>query len=254
MRGGVASNAVTTRFPDLCAHSETPSRGWVVEFFGPSGVGKSTLVRSLQSHLATTWFLPQHAAKLMPDSVAEEQLELLHREIFIRQLQRLSQSEGGVVNMAIRARHQAGILLTDLVLRQGGFPRGFLLDEGVFQCFAGTVASLEETDFATLLRNRAFVLLCPRDPTTVVQRYMDRTNSRKAEGRFPGVCRTREAELDRVNTSIRQHVANCDRAERLGAPVLRLVAEDDVIVNQQKFKDFENLLFSRGGVLRQRAT
>jgi hypothetical protein len=231
---------------DPAALPRTATAGHVVEFVGPSGVGKTTLFRHLAPTLAERWFFQEDIAPFVYDGFRlgpedARAYDALIPGIVAEVAERPGHVSGRAAALAFRMR----VLREDMCLMAGTHSRGFFIDDGL--CHNASVpvlARLEAGDRAMerLVRRRAFVfLLADRVDTVVANIKARRLGSPPLIGNnFPGRS---DAELAAMTAaSGRAKRALLARLTGLGCRCLVLRAEDGLAANAARVLGFERQL------------
>lgn len=218
-----------------------PCAGRILELIGPSGVGKSTLFRSASQDLAGDWFLPCDAAELVLDRLDQppELMEVQRRLLFAK-AQRLHRESRDFWVFAGRLRYGAQVAERDLLMRRR-LPRGFALDEGLFQVFAEELVELDDADWSLAVQRRALVVLLADDADVVAVRALERHRERLAGGQFrhPTTLDALRRKAERSGACFRRLAA---RAQASGNEVLLLRAEDAPAANRERLMAFARML------------
>lgn len=143
------------------------TRGMVVEFVGPSGIGKTTLCRQIAPRLRRDWFLERHAAALVRQGAPSSEVPVPGPvEAYLARLHahRMNDLAGNrpdlVQHMQIVGRMSA-VIAQAAAARRPGLPRGFILDDGVAHFFAEAMLAQPQTDTMRYVQGLAFVFLMP---------------------------------------------------------------------------------------------
>ncbi|MEP1356261.1 MAG: hypothetical protein ABJX32_04315 [Tateyamaria sp.] len=223
--------------PDsLKKFSRKRSAGKVLEFIGPSGIGKSTLLYAIRGELSKDWFLPHHAASLFHVAFKETDNSFdSHRQLLLNRVARIDRNQRDFWTLATSVRYGAQVASTDIAIRSD-FPRGFVLDEGLFQIFSGDFSELDKGALEKLCAGRSLVFLSAHRPETIAERRMARNGRRHS-----GADRSREdvsGQSARAEISLQHFSSFADKMRDLGADVLTLFAEDENALNLEKVLDF----------------
>ncbi len=235
------------RRPDpsrLAAASPADTSGLVIEFIGAEAVGKSTLCRALLSSGPRRWFYTRDLSDLaLTDLDHPADVQEVLKELFLRRIEQ-DHRRNDLWVMSGMAQWNARVIQQDVLMRRR-FPRGFLVDEGVFKQFAPEIARLAARSLRTLLRGRAVVLVDTDDAELLARRHMDRHATWKAEGRFKHPTSfdsllSQSAAMLKVHRRVFEMVSDC------GSPCLRLRIEDGAERNLAALKAFEARLCAAG--------
>lgn len=215
--------------------------GWVVEFIGTQGIGKSTLNNAVHKSLQDNWFFRADLGTVGPAQTRSPEIEALHRALYFQKIHHLEETQPDPWKSITVARQMSRVISESLTMLSHSFARGFFLDEGLFKNFTREVLELDADTAAPLWQNRAFVYLRARDPASVIARYRGRVQDRQRTG---GLQRAPTDE--ELNARIKQddllYDQVTDMAARFGCPVLVVCAEDDHAENVRKILEFEQML------------
>ncbi|WP_300064304.1 hypothetical protein [uncultured Roseobacter sp.] len=215
--------------------------GWIVEYIGTQGVGKTTLNNALYKSLRSDWFFRSDLGQTGPITAAPGMIERLHRDIYFQKIEYLRSKQVDPWESITVTRQMSRVMSESLTILTNDFPRGFIMDESLFKNFPREVLKLASDTPDPLWRNRAFIHLCTRDPDLVISRYQSRVAKRARRG----LMQVPPADED-VRTRVEEDKALFDkiteRAKAFGCPVIVLYAEDDTQVNIRKILDFEKTI------------
>jgi energy-coupling factor transporter ATP-binding protein EcfA2 len=221
----------------LYKYSPTHSAGHILELMGPSGIGKSTLLSSVSGTLGKSWFLPRHALELELSSLEHDPaLMNVHRTLLVRKAANSGKDGSDFWLVAGAHTYSAHVARTD-ILMHAGFPRGFALDEGLFQVFSKHIPGLDADQWELLAAGRLLVHLSARDPDTIADRAMRRYEERVRRGLFQHP-KDFDTLRKRAVTSIAKYAQLADLARQHGIEVIDLYAEDPVPANGRALLDF----------------
>jgi len=222
---------------------DTPSNinVFVMEFMGPTGVGKTTLVERIKNQTAAEWYYRENLSSLTPTERDGVLSGGLHWEILFDRFLRLDGRNLDGYLKTKMMRYLAQVMLHDLHLQNGVPDKGFLLDEGICHNFSKELNALPENEFNKIMAGRALVYLAPKNPSTVVKRIRERAqNSGKMVSHQKGLsddelCLMAELQMNQFKMLI-------SRARAIGIPVCTVYAEDDFDRNAETILGFEKTL------------
>lgn len=223
---------------ELQARSPGPTAGWVIELIGAQGIGKTTLINTLQKSLRTDWFFRSDLGQTGPLNPVAGPVEKLHSEIYFHRMHQLQTREANIWDITTLTRQMSRVIRESLTLLTNDFSRGFVLDEGLFKNFSREVLDLASDTPDPLWNGRAFVHLRAGNPEVIMARYQARVVDRAQRGVFQ-IPPTKEEMHKRIEQENSLFDEICERARAFGQPVLLLDAEGDHAENIQKMFAFE---------------
>lgn len=215
--------------------------GWIVEIIGTQAVGKSTLNNAIYKHLRARWFFREdleYTGQLIPGT---DNIEALHRDIFFKKVGRVAQSDADAWR-SVRIAGQCSVVIEQsMTISVNTFPRGFILNEGLFKGFPEEILELSDSDFNLLMKNRAFIYMRAKDPNVALARYRGRVAKRRSRGLY-----LEPQTDDEVRRRIRQDNVMFDlifeKAKAVGRPAIMVHAEDDLGSAVERVLEFEKSL------------
>lgn len=209
-----------------------------MEFIGTQGIGKTTLNNALQKPLSAHWFFRSDLGQVGPVASADAEVEKLHRDIYFQKIKQLRKRQAAPWNSLTVSRQMSRVVGESLTIMSHDFPRGFLLDEGLFKNCPGEVLKLAGDSAHPLWHQRAFIHLRAREAEVVVARYQARVEERARRGaiQIPPTEAEIRARFDKENVLFDRIV---ETAGRFGCPVIEIFAEDDTQDNIRKVLAFE---------------
>ena len=170
-----------TALESQCAAASEASmgrKGFVVEFIGPSGVGKSRLYEMLirSRHPDAVWYPNETARKFLPSGEGTSGLGEYH-EVLELALDETCRMAVGIETKYELLRYRWKIVLQDMQIKASHM--NLLLDEGLCQNFGAPlleVASRNEAGFRALMRGKA-VVHCICEPSEIARRVRLRESS-----------------------------------------------------------------------------
>ena len=201
------SVSVTPTPGRLLGAAPSPTRGWIVEFAGPSGIGKSHLLGQVIPRLRGRWFF-ERDAKALVDAITEPDAEARYLAgLLDMRFARLSESGIPLMKRAEIAQRMCEVVRIGLAAKASALPRGVVLDDGVLHFFAQQIPEQCREQSREYLRNTVVILLLSREPR-------------------------RDGQTE-VYSGMREFV------EDLGVPVLTLYSDaEDRVTNPDRVLDF----------------
>jgi hypothetical protein len=219
-----------------------PTSGLILEVLGTQGVGKTTLNNTVYQSIRSRWFLRGDVAFNGPTALTDGPIERLHRELLFRRIDAIRAGEPDLWKSVGITKQMAIIAYESLLMSTQTYPRGFLLDEGLFKNYFREVLEIDPHQAAPLWKQRAFVHLRARDPAFAAARYKKRVDFRRRTGAYQ-----HEYSMEEVIARIDADTEICERlcrtAEEIGRPVLTIYAEDDFDACVAKVLRFESSLW-----------
>ena len=224
---------------------DTPSKTlvFVIEFIGPTGVGKTTLFERIKNHTAAEWYYRENLSSLNLKDREGKLSGSLHWKILFDRLLRLDGLNLDGFHKTKLMRYLAQVMIYDLRLHNGLSDKGFLFDEGICHNFSKELNALPGDEFKAIMAGRALVYLTPKDPSTVVKRIRERAqNSGKMVSYQKGLsdselCLMAERHMNQFETLV-------SRARSIGIPTCIVYAEDELDRNAEIILGFEKNMVS----------
>ena len=166
----------------LRSYPRLGSAGKIVEIIGTQGIGKTTLNNDLHKSLRNNWFFRSDLGQIGPSEVASLDIEGLHRDIYLHRIRHLQEKQVDPWKIITNSRAMGVVVSESLTIQTNEFPRGFILDEGLFKNLSREVLALASEHPEPLWVNRAFVYLRARDPEFLVSRHQGRVAARRERG------------------------------------------------------------------------
>ncbi|SDN89331.1 hypothetical protein SAMN05216196_102460 [Lutimaribacter pacificus] len=216
----------------------TGTAGLIVEFIGAQGIGKTTIYNSVHGHIRDHWFFRPHLQNKVPPKDSLSPVSQLHRNLYFQKIRRIETSGANPWRSIARAQQMARVASESLFISSHDFPRGFVLEEGLFKNFPEEILESDAEASHPLWSGRIFVYLRARDPGVVVSRWQQRASARGKILEYQHSIRDSDVRR-RVETETTLYDRMIERARDMGRPVLRLEAEDKVDENVRRVLDFE---------------
>ena len=237
-RFGLEIRPVTRSEGIRTRRSSLSTKDRCIEFIGPSGVGKTTLLNELVNHLAGDWYFRRDLDVARVNQTPDRVDSKIHWRLLMGKTSRLEEAEISGFQKLQFLRYFVQVVLNDVKLSNGDLKKGFLLDGGLCQNFARELLGLEEKEFSFILSARALVFLKPTDAETVVRQIRERAI---AGGRLVihhhGKTDDELAALTEISASVFEALAV--RAEAAGVPLRVIRAEDPLESKISALTEFE---------------
>ena len=213
------------------------SSGKIIEFIGPSGVGKSTLCSLTKDKLSCKWNNIERLNYCKLGAIAEDIIDL-HWTIFkgkfpfIQNLNTASSAKLGLVNYFNK------VVLDNIRILRVRENAGFILEEGICHNFFEELNELSIQDLSLLMTNRSLICVLPKDENTVVKQIRKRTKQTgKTVFHHNGLDDKTLFEMTKdyvkgINIFLK-------RIESLNIPVCKVYIEDGLEVNCKRIIEFE---------------
>jgi hypothetical protein len=197
------------------------TKGWLVEFVGPSGIGKTTLHQQIAPAQKKDWFFEAHAKGLVGQVRANDTTEAYIRQLFVRRLENLQNININLETVAKISQRVCEVTRLGLVSKSMDVPRGFIMDDGLAHFFAEQILEQDTNATEAFLSKTAFVFLLPdeadtRPPTmphtrTQLDVYHDLRDLMLSLGRPTLVLKRSEYNAEKVLSFIRHDVLNLEQ-------------------------------------------
>lgn len=218
--------------------------GHIIEFVGTQGIGKSTLCNAVQKRLCDRWFFRSDLNQTGPAPGPAIEIEDIHAKLYFQRICQLKNGEDDAWQNITRSQQAARVIGENLTLMTNAFPRGFILDEGLFKNFPQEVLkATQNTSFDAFWQNRALIHLRAHDAASVIERYTARAAERQQRGllqRTPDE-KTLRARIEAENTLFDEMM---ETARNRGCATLLLLAEDTHENNIARIVEFERSRFA----------
>jgi hypothetical protein len=212
----------------------------IIEFVGPSGVGKTSLLLGAKKKLTTDWqfqpseFLLTFDQNLLPDTIHFQMLLLKASELAANNKMNSLQKTNLLNYFSL-------IVLRDLEIRFSNRSVNYILDEGIFHNFSSAVNNLDENNIKILASERSVVYLRPDNPETVVGRIFKRKNEAGILGpHHQGLTHYDLTKL--ICSSVERFDKLVKKLESVGVKILVLRAESNLNLNIESLLEFEKEL------------
>ena len=146
--------------------SQRRSQGWLVEFVGPSGVGKTTLRQQVTPMLRQDWFFEHHAKGLMGKIKEDAATATYIKRLLRGRLGKIQNSDMTLERIAEISQRVCEVARLGLVTKSSELPRGFIMDDGIAHFFAEQIIDQDRDATAAFLVRTAFIFLLPDEADT----------------------------------------------------------------------------------------
>lgn len=215
------------------------TKGRCIEFIGPSGVGKTTLLNQVWHRTAGDWHSRKDIAGARIDRTPDLIESPIHWRLLLEKSRWVDSSSLSSMQKLKLMQYFTKILVNDVVMREMGWSKGFLLDEGLCHNFSRQIAALGETDFAHIMSGRALVFVTQRDDLTVARQIQERAIADgKVVPHHHG--RTMDELMVSAANSRGAFEAFATRASAAGMPICIIHTEDPSAVKVRSLVEFEH--------------
>lgn len=197
---------------------------WILELFGPSAVGKSTLLRHYLGMTDRVWLT---RSELEAHGIGQP--DAMHETFFVQKGRAvMAQADTPMLERAARIQRLSQILSTDVAARDL-LPKGSFLDEGLAHHLGGYLqqaAAENAHSFASFMKHRAYVQL-----TGAPKTILPRVKKRLADNPWCGTYSSfpdEEAILTYLERSVVNHIKMAQFMSSLGCPIITLDIERDL--------------------------
>lgn len=218
------------------------SRGKVIEFIGPSGVGKSTLCSITEKKLSAKWNTLDLIQSTNIITIDEKLLES-HWKVFKAKISSINCLKTKNSVKLKLATYFNKVISININLLHFENEYGFFLEEGICHNFAQELLDLNNEELYSLLKHRHLICILPKDPMFVVDQIKKRT-SEGGHTVYHHEGLDSKALLDIVNESIIVYKEFITRIQNLNISSCQLLAEDGIEINSKKIIEFEASLFT----------
>lgn len=199
---------------------------FIIEFIGPSGIGKSTLFKEYFSKTDFNFYTQNDLYKIKSKLDQQKILSIIYNELLLNKHNNLLiKGYNAYINTEL-LNYFTKIVSEDIIIQNSYKDCGFILEEGIAHNFSMELLQLSNEHLSLLLKNRIVVYLRPEDPNIVVQRIKKRAN----EGGHIVIHHNNKTDEELLNIAI-QSIANYDklieRIKVLNFPYLQIISEEN---------------------------
>jgi len=217
------------------------SYGKILEFIGPSGVGKTKLYNLTKDKLSSNWHYLEVIYPYKFNNTDEKLIDI-HWNIFKKKSSFIENLNTKSITKLKLSGYFNQVLINNIKLMLIKNESGFFLEEGIFHNFSRELITLRDEDLVYILKNRCLVFILPRDSMNVVNQIRKRIN----EGGHT-VYHHNGLNDKQLNTLTKDSVSNfnefLERIQKFNIPVCKLYLEDGLEENCKKIIEFERSLF-----------
>lgn len=239
------------RLPESAEPNSFPATsGKIVEFIGPSGVGKTSTFHSVATEIQDRWFFQEHLAQYRSNAFT---LDVSGQSIYERLVEKRAaevlDQEAPMPERVARLAYLLKLATEDMALVSRSYSRGFFIHDGFCQNFLSVLVQLLEQgdpEAEQLIRTRAFIILLADDADFVVENILSRRKN-SPHFRTNNFLNLDRRELRRLcsdhDTESRRML---DLLSRKRCKRLVLHAEHGLAANVREIRNFEQTLVHGG--------
>lgn len=216
----------------------------IVEFLGPSGIGKSTVFNKSKANIKYSWHFG-YDRELYKKATSTDEIFSIYRELYWGSLQKIKDRAVNPINETETIINIVKRFQADISMRCLAHTRGFFLAEGMFAYCASQAIKLDEVRLKKITSGRSFVIILPEHTQTAVDRFFEREKLAGIQRNyFMHLTHEEMHEVQRRAINTQNQFGRS--VENVGCNVLWLRAEDDIEENANKVIEFEkNILVEK---------
>ncbi|MGB1308626.1 MAG: hypothetical protein ACPG6B_06930 [Oceanihabitans sp.] len=217
------------------------SEGRIVEFIGPSGIGKTTLYNTIIKELTSNWINAKNF-KEHEYGTANEELFAIHWKLLKYKLERVDSFNLGSLEKINLVQYFKQVLLENIKMINVKGKSGYLLEEGLCHNFSIELLNLNEKELKAVLGNRYIISVLPKDTKTVVNQIRKRTvEGGHTVAHHKNLNDEELEEYCKISTKAFEKFTN--HIQKFNFPLCTLYVEDGIEFNSNKIIDFEKAMF-----------
>lgn len=210
---------------------------FILEFIGPSGVGKSTLFKEYFSNVDFNFYTQNDIYKVKSKLDEQKILSIIYHELLLNKHNNLLKKDYNAYTISELLNYFSKIVSEDILIQNSYKDCGFILEEGITHNFTTELLQLSNEHLSLLLKNRIIIYLKPENPNLIVQRIKKRANE-CGHIVIHHKNKTDEELLNIAKQSIENFDKFIDRLKGLHIPYIQIIAEENDGSN--KLKNFFN--------------
>lgn len=210
---------------------------FIIEFIGPSGIGKSTLFKEYFSTTDFNFYTQKDVYKVKSKLDEQDILSFIYKELLFNKHSNLLKRTYNAFVSTELLNYFTKIVSEDIIIQNSHKDFGFILEEGIVHNFSKELLQLTNEHLSLLLKNRIIIYMRPENPNLIVQRI----KKRECEGGHIVIHhknRTDEELLDIAKQSVEHFDKLINRINELNFPYLQIIAEENN--GSDKLKSFFN--------------
>lgn len=210
---------------------------FIIEFIGPSGIGKSTLFKEYFSKADFNFYTQNDIYKIKSRLDEQNILSNIYKELLFKKHSNLLDRAYNAYVSTVLLNYFTKIVSEDIIIQNSNKDFGFVLEEGIVHNFSMELLQLTNEHLSLLLKNRIIIYMRPENPNLVVQRIKKRAN----EGGHIVIHHNNKTDDELLNIA-KQSVVHFDKLinkiKELDIPCLQIIAEENN--GSYKLKSFFN--------------
>ncbi len=232
---------ITGKGSSLKSKEKSVNHTFIIEFMGPSGVGKTTLRNyylkqystSFTGGIITEKFLETHTLNLNEKDIENTEI---YDILFYQKLLTLNQKRSNFVKTNRQVRLFYKTLAEDFIIRNYSHKKYAFLDQHIFKFFTENFLQLEDSETQKELLKNRIIVYCHAAPKTVVEYIKKRAASGKISFKHQG---KNESQL---YSTLTDHMANrkpqIQKLKEYGACIITINTENSLKENAKLLDDY----------------
>ncbi len=199
---------------------------FIIEFIGPSGIGKSTLFKEYFSKADFNFYTQYDIFKIKYKLGEQNILSSIYKELLFNKHHNLLERAYNAYVSTELLNYFTKIVSEDIIIQNSHKDFGFILEEGIVHNFSMELLQLTNEHLSLLLKNRIIVYMRPENPNLIVQRIKKRAN----DGGHTVIHHNNKTYEELLNIAIQSIVIFdklIDKLKELNIPYLQIIAEEN---------------------------